>query len=149
MCIRDSLQSERLAIQEENRQRFQRVEKLFTQNEAQVFKQGPNIVIRLIGLSFESGKSEIGSEYYGLLKKAERAISLYPKSKMLVEGHTDSFGGDDANFELSQVRAEAVRSYFINNVRSLDNRLIRSQGLANQNPLVITKHPKGALKTVE
>ena len=143
---RAGLQSERLAIQEENRQRFQRVEKLFNPSEAQVFKQGQNIVIRLIGLSFESGKSNIESKYYGLLKKAERALSLYPKSKMLVEGHTDSFGGDDANLELSQVRAEAVRTYFINNVSGLDNRLIRSQGFGESRPIGNNETPEGRTK---
>lgn len=137
------LQSERIAIQEENKQKFQRVENLFADNEAVVLKQGSNIVLRLIGLSFKSGKSDINSEYFGLLKKVERAISLYPQSTILVEGHTDSFGGDDANLELSQIRAESVRSYLMANVSGLLSSAIRSEGFGESRPIGNNETPEG------
>ena len=59
-----------------------------------------------------------------LLGKVEKAIDVFPRSELIIEGHTDSFGGDDFNQKLSQERAESVQQYMINAMRIPTYRLI-------------------------
>ncbi len=51
-----------------------------------------------------------------MLEKVERRSEIFSDSVMTVEGHTDSFGGDESNLELSQRRADAVRAYLLANM---------------------------------
>ena len=69
------------------------------------------MVIRLVGLTFQSGQAEVRSTYRPLLEKVKEAAEVFPRSQIIVEGHTDSYGGDDGNLALSRRRAEAVSAY--------------------------------------
>ncbi|MGM0532432.1 MAG: OmpA family protein [Bacteroidota bacterium] len=42
-------------------------------------------------------------------------MKVFPKSNVIVEGYTDSFGGDASNLKLSQSRSDAVMQYLIAN----------------------------------
>ena len=53
---------------------------------------------------------------------------------MTIEGHTDSYGGDELNQNLSQARAESVRQYMINAMRIPTYRLIAT-GYGETNPI--------------
>lgn len=110
------VQSERLANQEEYRRRFSTLENLFSKDEAMVLSQSGNVVIRTIGLNFDPGSAQIGSQYFGLLRKTQQAIRQFPEYSVVIEGHTDSFGSDDANLNLSISRAESVRNYLLANM---------------------------------
>jgi len=115
---------QRLEAQARVKQQFEQVEKMFTADEARVFREGNNIILRLVGLSFDSGASQIRPENFDLLAKVERAIDVFPRSELIIEGHTDSHGGDDLNQKLSQARAESVQQYMINAMRIPTYRLI-------------------------
>ena len=69
------------------------------------------LTIRLIGLSFQSGKAIIQPEYFTLLSKVQRAIRIFPEFQVVVEGHTDAVGDDRYNKKLSVNRANAVQAY--------------------------------------
>jgi OOP family OmpA-OmpF porin len=43
-----------------------------------------------------------------------QAIDVFPNSQAVIEGHTDSYGGDESNMALSRRRAEAVSGYLTN-----------------------------------
>lgn len=115
---------QRLEAQARVKQQFEQVEKLFGSDEARVFRQGNTVIMRLVGLSFDSGASQIKPENFDLLAKVEKAIDIFPRSELIIEGHTDSHGGDDLNQELSQERAESVQQYMINAMRIPTYRLI-------------------------
>ncbi len=115
---------QRLEAQNRVKQQFEQVEKMFTAEEARVFREGNSVIVRLVGLSFDSGTSQIKPDNFPLLAKVEKAIDVFPKSELIIEGHTDSHGGDDLNQKLSQERAEAVRQYMINAMRIPSYRLI-------------------------
>jgi outer membrane protein OmpA-like peptidoglycan-associated protein len=115
---------QRLEAQARVKQQFEQVEKLFTSEEARVFRQGDSVILRLVGLSFDSGASQIRPENFELLAKVEKAIDVFPRSELIIEGHTDSHGGDDLNQALSQSRAESVQQYMINAMRIPTYRLI-------------------------
>lgn len=115
---------QRLEAQARVKQQFEQVEKLFGSEEARVFRQADTVILRLVGLSFDSGASQIKSENFDLLGKVEKAIDIFPRSELIIEGHTDSHGGDDLNQKLSQERAESVQQYMINAMRIPTYRLI-------------------------
>ena len=105
------IQSERIAEQETQKAKLQKVSDLFAKEEAAVLTEGRNILIRAVGLTFNPGSAHIESRNFILLKKLEEAIAQYPRYSVLIEGHTDSFGGDAANLNLSFARAESVKQY--------------------------------------
>ena len=115
---------QRLEAQARVKQQFEQIEKMFSSDEARVFREGNNIIMRLVGLTFDSGSSQLQSANFDLLAKVEKAIDVFPRSELIIEGHTDSHGGDDSNQTLSQARAESVQQYMINAMRIPTYRLI-------------------------
>jgi len=101
--------------QERQREQVQAVENLFEPSQAVVLRQGDSIIIRMIGLNFDSGQAVLKPEHYRLLGILESAINRFPESSIVIEGHTDSFGSDALNQELSQQRADAVQDYLLRN----------------------------------
>jgi outer membrane protein OmpA-like peptidoglycan-associated protein len=125
---------QRLEAQARVKQQFEQVEKMFDRSEARVFREGDTIILRLVGLSFDSGKSQIKPQGVSLLNKVEKAIDVFPQSELVIEGHTDSFGGDESNQRLSQDRANAVQQYMVNAMRIPSYRLIAT-GYGETNPV--------------
>lgn len=133
---------QRLEAQARVKQQFEQVEKMFLPTEARVFREGDNIILRLTGLTFDSGKAQIKPEFFDLLGKVEKAIDVFPRSELIIEGHTDSFGGDDLNQELSQERAESVQQYMINAMRIPSYRLIAT-GYGETRPVASNETQSG------
>ncbi|MEM8546871.1 MAG: OmpA family protein [Pseudomonadota bacterium] len=125
---------QRLQQQARIKEQFQTVEGMFTREEAVVFREGDNITLRLVGLSFASGDATIDASYFPLLEKVETAIDVFPRSALLVEGHTDSYGSDAANLSLSQERADAVKQYMLNAMRIPSNR-VDATGYGESRPI--------------
>jgi OOP family OmpA-OmpF porin len=133
---------QRLEAQARVKQQFAQVEKMFSAAEARVFREGNNIILRLTGLTFDSGQSQIKPASFDLLGKVEKAIDVFPRSELIIEGHTDSFGGDDFNQKLSQERAESVQQYMINAMRIPTYRLIAT-GYGETRPVASNETESG------
>lgn len=133
---------QRLEAQARIKAQFEKVEKMFTRDEARVFREGDTIILRMVGLTFDSGKAEIKRESFDLLAKVERAIDVFPRSELIIEGHTDSYGGDELNQRLSQERAESVQQYMINAMRIPSYRLIAT-GFGETNPVANNETASG------
>jgi len=133
---------QRLEAQALVKAQFEQVEKMFSRNEARVFREGENVILRLVGLTFDSGKSEIKQQDFDLLAKIEKAIDMFPRSELIIEGHTDSYGGDQSNQQLSQERAESVQQYMINAMRLPSYRLIAT-GYGETNPVANNETESG------
>lgn len=133
---------QRLEQQARVKEQFAQVEKMFGTTEARVFREGDNIILRLTGLTFDSGKSQIKPESFDLLAKVEKAIDVFPRSELIIEGHTDSFGSDDHNQKLSQERAESVQQYMINAMRIPQYRLIAT-GYGETRPVASNETESG------
>lgn len=102
---------QRLEAQARIREQFSAIENTFDREEARVSREGNRMVIRLVGLTFQSGQDIVRPNYRALLEKLYRAAEVFPRSQIVVEGHTDSYGGDENNLALSRRRAEAVAAY--------------------------------------
>jgi outer membrane protein OmpA-like peptidoglycan-associated protein len=61
------------------------------------------------------------------LQKLGRLIQRNPQAVFKVEGHTDSFGSDQYNMELSQRRAETVKAWVVENI-GIEADRIQTQG---------------------
>ena len=60
---------------------------------------------------FDSGKHTLRPLAREKLAKISGIVLAYPALTLGIEGNTDSVGGDDYNQDLSERRAESVRSY--------------------------------------
>jgi OmpA-OmpF porin, OOP family len=137
--------SEQMEALEKVKEQYAEVQKIFDKSEAIVLRNDNDILIRLVGLDFDVGKSLIKPEYFGLLSKVEKVIKTFPGCTITVEGHTDSQGSSATNLQLSQKRADAVKSYFL---ASMDMELSRisAEGFGESKPIANNETLEGRKK---
>ncbi|NOZ62512.1 MAG: OmpA family protein [Calditrichaeota bacterium] len=132
----------KLSLEEKRKQKFKRIETLFSRDEAKVLREGENVLLRLTGLKFASGKSVIDPEYFGLLTKVQRAIRIFPDYHITIEGHTDNKGDARKNQSLSLNRARSVMSYLMANM-GLTEQQISSVGFGESRPVATNETREG------
>ncbi|MCK5075999.1 MAG: OmpA family protein [Calditrichia bacterium] len=110
------------------------IENQFDKSEALVFRSENKVVVRLYGLSFPSGKSDILPKYFQLLTRVQNAIRKLSPKQVIVEGHTDAIGNDSYNLNLSQLRTTSVQSYLIANM-GVDESFIQADGFGKAKPV--------------
>jgi outer membrane protein OmpA-like peptidoglycan-associated protein len=137
-----TLSSAELAKKEQRESKIETVKSLFTPSEAKVAYDSENLVIRLHGLTFPSGKSIIQPEYFSLLSKVQEAIKIFPEKHILLEGHTDSQGNAVTNKRLSEERASAVREYIIANM-GISREQVTSVGFGSEKPVASNRTSEG------
>ena len=62
---------------------------------------------------FTPGKAVLEPLSNKVLDQLISLLNAYPKSNVLIEGHTDSTGDKHLNLRLSELRAKSVRDYLI------------------------------------
>jgi outer membrane protein OmpA-like peptidoglycan-associated protein len=62
---------------------------------------------------FNFNKSDIRPDASESLKQIVKVIEAYPKSPILIEGHTDSKGTDTYNLKLAEQRALSVKKWIV------------------------------------
>ncbi|MEW5796572.1 MAG: OmpA family protein [Candidatus Zixiibacteriota bacterium] len=114
--------------------------------QGEILVSGANdIVLRLSGLSFAAGKSELTEEHVPLLEKVKQIIALFPESPLVVEGHTDDRGDPAANTQLSEKRAFAVMQY-LRQAMSIPSDRIRAIGYGSEKPIASQATAEGRAK---
>jgi outer membrane protein OmpA-like peptidoglycan-associated protein len=68
-------------------------------------------------------------------------ILAYPSLHVSVEGHTDSVGGDEYNQSLSELRAQAVRDYFVQ--QGIASSSVESHGYGKTAPIASNDTAEG------
>lgn len=124
----------RIDRMDEINSKFEEVQQIFGKEDAEVFRQKDDVIIRMIGFNFDIGKSQIKQEDYVQLSKLKTAMSLFKDAAVVIEGHTDSQGGDELNLKLSQERADAVLSY-LNENTSVDQARFSTKGYGESRPV--------------
>jgi OOP family OmpA-OmpF porin len=132
----EAQQSERLRTQ------LAEVEALFAPGTARIVREGNDLIIRLIGLSFPTGQAVIQTEYYGLLQQVQQALSIFPDDNIVIEGHTDSTGSDELNLRLSRERADSVAQYLIANL-GMSQARVKSVGYGKNRPIANNETSEG------
>lgn len=133
---------DRLEAERRFQQQFIEVQSMFADDQAEVYKQADNLVIRLKTMHFPVGKDLIMPENYPLLSQVRQAIRVFGEPLVVIEGHTDSTGSATINEQLSQKRAEAVRQYFIANDTLAENK-VSAIGYGSDRPLSPNDTPTG------
>ncbi len=87
---------------------------------------------------FGYNEFELKEEARLSMMKLAFIVQTNPDATFIIEGHTDSFGGDDFNRDLSLKRAEAVRRWLVERLR-LDAANIKVMGLGKARPIVSTE----------
>jgi outer membrane protein OmpA-like peptidoglycan-associated protein len=132
----------RLEDEAAQRERFTALGNLFEPGVAEVLREREDIVIRLPGLRFPPGSSKLGKDQQKLLDELIQGVGLYADRDVIVEGHTDASGSDDANLELSRARARSVREYLIASGRVPAAR-VTSEGYGETRPVASNDTDEG------
>lgn len=144
----EALLSARLELEQQQKakreddERFTSVQSLFTEDEASVYRQINNVLIRAQGFAFKTGSSEIDSSNFIILNKIIEAIKRFPDAKIVVSGHTDVTGGADLNLELSTARAQTVTN-FINQVGLIASDRLSFKGFGKEKPVATNETVEG------
>ncbi len=81
---------------------------------AEVEKRDDSILVNFQSqLLFDSGSSSLHPGAYDRLRSLARTLNNYPKSQVIIKGHTDSEGSESFNQQLSEQRADRVRNFII------------------------------------
>ena len=124
----------RLAMESAQEARYDRVQRLFTEDEAVVSRRGENVVLSTYGFDFAVGDSEIGSSNFPLLNKISQAIEEFGQPSIIVSGHTDATGSDSLNQRLSTERAKKVGDFLVQ-IGELEASRVSTRGLGETQPL--------------
>jgi OOP family OmpA-OmpF porin len=69
--------------------------------------------VTLAGVRFENASATLMRDSTDALDRVAADLRKYPQLQIEVQGHTDSVGSAEYNLRLSQLRADAVRGYLI------------------------------------
>lgn len=109
---------------------------------AAVKEEARGLVITLSGsVLFASSKSSLLPAAQNRLNQVADALMETKERKLTIEGHTDSQGSSSYNQQLSQQRADAVRSYLISRGYPAD--LIQAQGIGEDRPVSDNANAEG------
>ncbi len=79
------------------------------------------------------------------LHEIAQILKQQPNAKLIVEGHTDSVGGDEYNQKLSEARAEAVKEFLVSDEK-LVNLKIETKGYGKTRPIAPNTTDEGREK---
>lgn len=135
-----------LEVRQEREAKLKRAKVILNPSEGEVlFNSANDIVLRLYGLSFDVGKADIKDSHMPLLEKVEEVVGMFPESKLVVEGHTDTQGNVATNRQLSEKRAYSVMQFLRQNLLIPADR-ISAVGFGSERPVASNESKEGRAK---
>jgi len=98
----------------------------------------------LQGIQFESGKDVIKKSSFSILNQVVKVMKENPSYNLEINGHTDSQGSAVKNIELSQKRADAVKTYLSKS--GVDASRLTSKGFGQTVPVADNATAAGRAK---
>lgn len=105
-------------------------------------KKGEAIV--LDGVTFASGSAQLSVNSKLILDKVIKIMAEYPDIEVEIRGYTDNTGNYQGNVRISQMRADAVRSYLIE--RGIGFSRVKTMGFGPENPIAPNNTREGRSK---
>jgi outer membrane protein OmpA-like peptidoglycan-associated protein len=99
------------------------------------------ILVTLGDVLFESGKSDLLATARPRLDRLADFLRQFPEKRLLIEGYTDAIGSERYNVELSQRRAEAVKSALVS--RGIDPARMVAEGYGKAYPVADNRDAGG------
>ena len=96
------------------------------------------------GIQFENGKATIKKSSYAILDNIAKTFIDNPNYMVEVQGHTDNVGKHDYNVDLSERRAQAVRTYLVN--KGVPAERLTAHGYGPDKPIADNKTKAGRAK---
>ncbi len=87
----------------------------------------------LSGITFLSGSNEITPQGKLILDEVVNVLAEHTEFDVVIEGHTDSVGDDNLNFELSQQRAQSVLNHLAST--GIQAERLTAAGLGESQPI--------------
>ena len=99
------------------------------------------VVVTLGDVLFDTGQATLKPGASAALNRLATFLSANPQTKVLIEGHTDSRGGDDYNIGLSERRAGAVATELES--RGIPAGQVQTLGRGKAYPVASNATPEG------
>ncbi len=109
------------------------------QVERQILETG---LFRVIGVNFEFDESGLLPEARATIDVVAQTLEEYPELRVEVGGHTDAIGSAEYNQQLSERRAQAVRSYLVEDLGFASDR-VTARGYGEAEPLASNETTTG------
>ena len=94
------------------------------------------------GILFDIGSATLRPESTPTLEDIGRTLGQHPTLRLRIEGHTDNTGTPEANQQLSQNRAEAVRVFLMDEYSVAPDR-VEAVGMGQSTPAVSNETEEG------
>ena len=91
------------------------------------------LVVTMADILFATGKYELSQPANLALAKLSGVILAHPGLSLKIAGYTDSTGGDQLNMKLSGERADAVRTFLVQ--QGLNPETVTSAGMGSADPV--------------
>jgi outer membrane protein OmpA-like peptidoglycan-associated protein len=99
-----------------------------------VYREGDSIRLSIPGnITFATGSDAIVTGFYPVLEDVAKVLNRYDKTKLSIEGHTDSVGDVNSNRELSMQRANSVAIYL--QATSVEANRLQTLGMGESQPI--------------
>ena len=109
---------------------------------AEVEKRDDSILVNFQSqMLFDSGSSSLQPGAYDRLRTLARTLNNYPRSQIIIKGHTDGEGSERFNQTLSEQRADRVRSFLIS--EGVATSRITALGFGESLPVATNSTPEG------
>jgi len=90
---------------------------------------------------FDSGSSTLNPGAHDRMRSLATTLNNYPKSQVIIKGHTDAEGSDALNQRLSEQRSDRVRQFLI--AEGVNGARISAIGFGESMPVSTNATPEG------
>jgi outer membrane protein OmpA-like peptidoglycan-associated protein len=102
---------------------------------------GRGQVLTLSGVMFDTGKATLKPGAGQTLDQVSSFMAQNPKTRLIIQGHTDNQGSGTTNLQLSELRAEAVADALT--MRGVPRDRIEALGVGEASPVASNSTPEG------
>lgn len=108
----------------------------------QTLERGSRIVLREVNFKF--GSATLTTESLNQLQRITEKLKEKPEINIEIASYTDSIGNSTANKNISQLRSEAIKDYFISNKIKVER--LTAKGYGSESPVVNNTTKQGRKK---
>ena len=97
--------------------------------------------VDIYGIYFDTGKSKVKPEGYPVVDQIATYLKENPKTRLVVEGHTDNTGSAEKNQVLSENRAKSIKAELVK--RGIEESRLETKGYGSTKPIGDNKTKDG------